>query len=532
MKHISSIYNDVLLMFKTPTNSSKEFKIILLLFSMTGVAIILLSTSLYGAGLSPDSVYYISTARNIASGNGFTSFDGIQMVLWPPLYPLILAIPDIVLHIDPLSSANIINAIFYGMIIYFSGILLSKHLFSSVIYSLLGVIVILFSNALLDLGTMAWSETTFVLLVLIFLVYIQKFLIKNDRSSFIIFTVTAALACLTRYIGICLILTGSLVLFLFYKKSLISRFKIIGLFVLITSIPIGLWIIRNYSINGRFSGELYRTKTSWIQNLNLASNTILNWGHFPPKDLHFSNLLFMFLIIIIVVLSGYIIKRNFSKLGIRLMQILPLVFYVVIYISILIILSSTVKFDSIGWRLMMPVYIPVTILLLFAFDVLLEPLRVHFSTFTINKILALIMTVWLVCYQIFGAARLVHWWVIGGSGFNSQEWRSSEVIHYVKQHPFEQDRKVYSNENAILYILTDIRAQRSPVKIISDSTLLLSDKSNMSYLQENQSYDYFVWFDKYPDSYSITKEKLEHTSNVHKIVQLKDGAIFSIYRIP
>ena len=111
MKIDASIFSFVSERFTKPAFNSREYKIMLLLLGLTGTILSLLSTSLFGSGLSPDSVYYISIARNIAAGNGFVTFMGAPMIEWPPLYPLILAIPGILFKIDPLISAPYIGAI-------------------------------------------------------------------------------------------------------------------------------------------------------------------------------------------------------------------------------------------------------------------------------------------------------------------------------------------------------------------------------------------------------------------------------------
>ena len=55
-----------------------------------GASIVLILTSRHGAGLTPDSAAYIS-ARNLAEGNGFLTYNGLHLVVQPPLYPIMLA---------------------------------------------------------------------------------------------------------------------------------------------------------------------------------------------------------------------------------------------------------------------------------------------------------------------------------------------------------------------------------------------------------------------------------------------------------
>lgn len=101
-------------------------KLILAVLAIIGVAGVLVATSQYDAGLSPDSVGYISVARSLASGQGFQTWLGAPMTAWPPLYPFLLSLPMVTLGIDPLSNAHVLNAILFGLIIYFSGVLIYR----------------------------------------------------------------------------------------------------------------------------------------------------------------------------------------------------------------------------------------------------------------------------------------------------------------------------------------------------------------------------------------------------------------------
>lgn len=81
----------------------------LLILSLIAILLVLLSTSRYGVGLSPDSAIYISVAKNLLSGNGYREFGGIPFVNWAPLFPTLLAILGL-LGISPLDGARLINA--------------------------------------------------------------------------------------------------------------------------------------------------------------------------------------------------------------------------------------------------------------------------------------------------------------------------------------------------------------------------------------------------------------------------------------
>ncbi len=69
------------------------------------------SISKYGLGISTDSVHLLFGGLNLAEGRGLYSFDGSFVLLWPPLYPMLLALVHLVLRSDLFVSANILQAL-------------------------------------------------------------------------------------------------------------------------------------------------------------------------------------------------------------------------------------------------------------------------------------------------------------------------------------------------------------------------------------------------------------------------------------
>ena len=122
-----------------------------------------------------------------------------------------------ILLIDPQVSTSYVNAILFGLIIYLSGSFLLKYL-KSVALSILGTISILISYALVQVSLMALSEPLFILLILLFIYHFDKFRSKQDYTSLFLLSIWASLACLTRYTGIVIILTG-IILILTHQKS-------------------------------------------------------------------------------------------------------------------------------------------------------------------------------------------------------------------------------------------------------------------------------------------------------------------------
>ena len=135
------------------------------LVAVVGIAILMFSTRNYGAGLSPDSVNYIAVARNLNSGAGLVMLDDSPLLVWPPLYPALLALLGNVFEKDPLPVANVVNALLFGLIVYTGGVLTFRHFSSFPALGLAGTLAFLVSIPIFAVSVMAWTEPLFILFV-------------------------------------------------------------------------------------------------------------------------------------------------------------------------------------------------------------------------------------------------------------------------------------------------------------------------------------------------------------------------------
>ena len=93
--------------------SDRRYRLFLLGLSAIALGLIVLSTSKYGAGVSSDAARNLSTADNLATGKGFVDMTGTPFVLWPPLYPLLLAGISLLTHGSTFQAAWYLDLLLY-----------------------------------------------------------------------------------------------------------------------------------------------------------------------------------------------------------------------------------------------------------------------------------------------------------------------------------------------------------------------------------------------------------------------------------
>ena len=139
------------------------FRLLAIAFSALGAALILAREATYGVALFWDSIYYISVARNLLEGEGLTTLFGHALTVWPPLYPMLLAVSSVFVF-DPHDVAGPLNAIIFGATVFVVGQYLQQRLALKII-ALWGCLAVVLSVPLAWMASWALSESLFILLV-------------------------------------------------------------------------------------------------------------------------------------------------------------------------------------------------------------------------------------------------------------------------------------------------------------------------------------------------------------------------------
>ncbi len=501
-------------------------KITLGILGFIGAIIILLVTSRYGAGITPDSVAYISAARNLAEGHGFLTYNGLHLVVQPPLYSIILAVIQKITLIDPQMLAGYVNAVLFGFIIYLSGLLLLRYL-NSFALIFLGTVSVLISYALVQASLMALSEPLFIFLVLLFLYYFGTYQSKQDFVSFSLFSISAALACLTRYTGVIFILTGIISILLWEKNNIKAKIGHSLIFILITALPICVWIVRNYFLSGTLVGERAASSYTLLDNFKFFYYTILPW--FLPSSSTGIFFIFVFLIAATWILFRLDRDKSLNREEIKLIG--SSLLFVLFYTGIIIISSTTTAYDQISDRLLSPIYIPVIFILFFILDKILNWLTKFFHLKLIT-FLFIVGTALLISYQVKNTMHMIEEYIEqSGWGYSSYSWRESETIKYLIQHEqLGKSYTLYSNEPEAVYILTNLETKCSPARTYYNSPQLYNINPDKKDLWSHAENVCLVWFEKTNRNYLFSIDELQKNINMVEIAHLKDGEIYTFSR--
>ncbi len=254
---------------------------------MLGFALVLLLTSEHGAGITHDSIYYMSLAKNLAAGNGFVEFDssGRASTLWPPLFPVLLAAAESIGWETP-GSARWINAIAFGLIAYLGSlILIQPRVPVSRPAAVAGSLAIVLFKPGSYVSAHVLTEPLFILFTLLSLVNVERFLTRGRWRSVLLAAAFAALASLTRYVGVTTIAAGLLLILADFRlaqpeganRRRLTAAAQAATYVFIAAAPLALWLFRNLLVSRTPAGERLPAERSVIENIQLVLEGLGGW---------------------------------------------------------------------------------------------------------------------------------------------------------------------------------------------------------------------------------------------------------------
>jgi len=501
----------VLFMIFASSFDKPQLKIIIL--SLLGVMIILVGTSKYGPGLAPDSISYISASQSLLEGKGLRNYDGSLFIHWPPLYPLLISVFNL-LKIDSQLAVRILNALTFGLIIFLSGKIFQETFRSKALVTI-GLICMVSSVSLLKTTVMAVTEPLFCLFILFYFITMNKYL--KDRRLVNLFAVSmiVGLSCLQRYVGVTLILSGAVTIFLFNEKGKVfERTKSSLSFVVLSSIPLALWMVRNFIHTSMITGERTSAFRTLTQNVFDAINIMTLW---IVPDILNVYVRFGIFILICFGIAKYLCSREDRGKDYALKTVAILF---IVYSLFIIISSSLVINDRMGDRYFSPMYFPAMLLILNGLDLFFIKCNKAGITY-VQKIAVCLLVIWLIYPLVRMTERMSAFLLTGAGDFNSIDWQESEMLIWLKENPY--NKIMLSNAPEAIFVLTGKQSDKTPR---NDHCLAQADdwqQFRTKFIKDDES---IIWFKKMKRECLFDIDEIQEHLNLKVYKSFDDGAIY------
>lgn len=506
--------------------SSRRWGLTVALFALAGAGLVLLSTAKYGAAVSPDSTVYLDVARSLVAGKGAVLHTGRPLVWFPPLYPLLLALVGSATRLDPAVFANLVNAVLFALVVWLSARLLRLR-FRQTAYGVLGLCAVLLSIPFSDVFARVWSEPLFIPLLLLYLIFAERYWAGGRLRWLALMTLVAALACITRYSGIGLVLAGVLTILLAHRSSFKGRLARASVFAVLSLLPLGLWALRNHHLAGTYFGSRGRLESTFAANVILSARAIVGW-YVPGQGTVYIKLMTFgatAAAIVALFLSRAVRRRTAQGLKAVLADCPTAWLLSAAYLLALCVAGMLdAKIDS---RMLSPLYVPVTLILLALSWHLFNPGQ-GCAPSRFSRAPSVLLALWL-CFPLatvapYTARRFKN----GAGGYNKKAWRESETIAYARETlSADADARVFSNAPDALWEFTRVDAVRIPDR----RTGSLRDLEELGFAREGSV---LVWFVRasWSRGFLFMVDELRRIADLEEVARFSDGAVYHVQPRP
>ena len=317
-------------------------------------AVMVLLATRRGPGISPDSVVYVSAARNFAHRGEMVDFLGLPLTLWPPGLPWLLGVFERA-EIDSQTAAVGINVMSASLTVLLTYALANAVLDSPAL-ALLAATVVSTSASTVRVYAMLWTEPLFTVLTLSALLLLTSAVRRNRLATGKMVAVAALItgATLLRIAGLWLVPVAALGALLAERAK--GSAKALGLALLaglLSSTGFFVVVLRNVAAGAPPLGERYAAGIT-LKGLVVSSLETLGGYVVPP--------LFNLHLVVGVLVAGLLLVSCVGVIRGRSAVPAVITVFVVLYWVSLWYSQLRTGIDATSERLLTPIFAPMVIL--------------------------------------------------------------------------------------------------------------------------------------------------------------------------
>jgi hypothetical protein len=485
-----------------------------LIAAAAGFFIIFLFTRHSGIGVCPDGVVYTTAAENLRATGRYVDFTHGPVIDFPAFYSIFLGGIMWITGLKPLAFAPFLNAFLFATIIYLAGVIMEQFEYRSKWYKAAILSCIVLSPGLLEDYSMMWSETLFILFLLLFMMAMYRYLRSGSRKALIAAAVITSVACITRYAGITIIAMGGIIILLNNELSFRRRLIDTIMFGAISPLLLIINFWRNYLVSGTLTGHREQSITPLIGNMHDAGVVFSSWLPFVHANYSAAIIVVIAIIVgLIILCTGQFVKdrRMFRYESMAAA-------YALFYVLFMIVTATISRFETLNSRFMTPAFIP----LLWSGSYWLVSLSKQSKTFVKKFSLATVSIFILSSFQYNQVAADAETWDgvkdAGIPGYTEDQWTKSETVQFIERNelPFKKNYTIYSDAYDAIYWFTGRPGKFLPAREYKPAIKeFLADP-----------HCYMVWFNDGTNFDLVDLNFITRVKKMKLVKQFSDGAIY------
>jgi hypothetical protein len=468
-----------------------------------------------GVGISPDSVVYISTAQNIRDHGAIADFTNLPVMDFPAFYPIFLSGVLFLTGGKIVHSGPILDGLLFATLIGCCGYIMNRFTLVTRVYKAFLLIFIVLSPCLLEIYSMIWSETLFLLLSILFIIGAHGYFRSHSLRWLATMALIGGFACVTRYAGVSLVALGGLLLLCDGRLRWSPRkFGHWGLYALLATLPLALNLYRNLRLTKTLTGFREAGQTPFSTNLHMFGSVLCDWLPFSNEHYGIATAVAA---LFILGITGRFVYRLVRRTDIFTFSTLALSYFIV-YGGFILFTATVSRFQPLDSRLLSPLFLP----WLWGSSNWIPPALKRCSRPWRTWGIALSVVAG-ICFIIGELHDFRDNWegihYAGIPGYTETSWKSSETLAYVKSHKdsLEKAGPVYSDAFEGLWFLADMRSELLPHK---------DNPEDIRWMMHNAHFT-VVWFDDAINWDLIDVDLMRTRKVLVKELRFKDGAIYS-----
>ncbi|HXD10907.1 MAG TPA: hypothetical protein VN653_12655, partial [Anaerolineales bacterium] len=347
--------------------------------------------------------------------------------------------------------------------------------------------------------------------------------------------IMALIACISpfeRYAGLTFILTASVIIFILYPKEMFKGIFFAGLFVVLTSLPIMLWVIfHNYLPTGILFGV--RRPPSIEGNLGTTLEKAIHW-FIPYSVTAFIPEWLIIVLILLILLTGNRIA-DWKRWGKQLMtpQFLPSLIFLLFYINVLVF---NVSYSEVRWPFMDRIHIIILpAFMALGFLTFRELMPIYLRNIplkTTQSVAAIIFIFWL-AYPLNNLQKYLRSAYSNGeiseyNLYNTRALNESGVQEFLASQPISASDKVYSNYEPVAWLYTHhtiLKLPQGPANLKKQNPESVLEK--YPNWPGNDGSGYVIWMKRLGfKSYVLAPEQLASKANFQLIFSSREGDVY------
>lgn len=501
--------------------------------SLAGTAIALLATSRYGSGLPSDAMRYIAFADNLLKGRGLIDYDQVRLLVFPPLFPGLLAVLSLVTGLDVFLVGWYLNIFLWGFNLFLTGLFLRQALSAMPLYFYLSFLVVVLSPSALLMHTSVLTEPLFLTFSLLLFFAGSAYGATRSLWAWGAMLGIGIGASLLRWAGMGHIVTAGLVILWAWRHHWRAGLLHAGAFGVFAFAPVTAWIyFYNYLPTGTLWGIPSKGNVFVLENILQALRKMFYW-FVPYRPLSVEGKLEPVFALFILLLILLILNRKQHWLAWGREYTRPLVltaslFALINFVSTAL-MAQTADHRALSSDRYYALLLPSTLVFLaLTFHHLIRP-HLPLPNRWINVGLLFFFCLWLVLpfnRLIKYIDRSLQEGEAGYNLYNSRKYHESELIAQARVLLQQEPEAVlYSNIPAPVWFFTRHLM-----------TYMIPRRAEWSWddFKENMAgwpYDkagYVLWFEDDPFKIFYTPGDLYRIAEIHPVYRAADGVLYYV----